>query len=130
MGKSIGAACGVVVCALVFGVATADAGWAGSRYSHSDCSLTSDGAGRPGLVCHARFSTVTPNASSEILRTDDSCRSGLRVIRRTGTLVRSFLGEDRYNGPVPLSKFNIGGNETDFQDQWVGLVETDLGCSP
>jgi hypothetical protein len=128
VGKRIGAACVVGGCALVFGVASATAGWAGSRYAHGDCSLTSNG-GRPGLFCQARFTTVTPNASFTLGVTDETCTSGIRLIRRTGTRVSSFIGYDAYSGPVPLSKFNIFGNETDFQDTWRDVVETDLGCS-
>jgi hypothetical protein len=112
----------------LFGVTTADAGWAGSRYNHGDCSL-SHANGRPTLSCRARFTTITPNVTQEILVADALCANGIRTVRRTGTRVDSFVGYDVYNGPAPLAKFNVFGNETDFRQEWRDLVETDLGCT-
>ena len=47
---------------------------------------------------------------------------------RTGTLITRFDVFDFYDGPVPLDRFNLGGNESNFRFEWVGVVETNLGC--
>lgn len=102
-------------------------GWVGSRYDRSDCTLTFN-SGRPSLLCEKRF-VVVRDATQEIFVADEACApSGLRLVRRSGTLEESFLGFDLYVAPVPLPRFNIAGNETDFTERWLVSTTTDLGC--
>ena len=107
--------------------APAASGWAGSRYAMSDCSQI-DNHGRPGLYCQKWFSS-TVQTTQTTLFVDGTCTgSGLRAIERSGMLQTRFLGFDYYSGPVPLAKFNTGGDNVDFTDTWLSFTDTDRGC--
>lgn len=102
-------------------------GWAGSRYEQQDCRHVSNG-GKPGLYCERVFVTTFP-ATRTIGIADETCPSGTRSVSRSGTIEESFKGYDYYDGPVPLAKFEIAGNESDSTDTWIaGYTDTDLGC--
>ena len=68
------------------------------------------------------------NATETIAVGDGACAAGFRLVTRTGTLITRFDVFDFYDGPVPLDRFNLGGNESNFRFEWVGVVETNLGC--
>lgn len=106
--------------------ASAASGWAGSRYAVSDCRQI-DNHGRPGLYCQKLFFSTTQTTQTTLVA-DESCSSGLRRIDRSGTLQTSFLGFDYYSGPVPLAKFNTGGDNVNFTDTWLIFTDSDRGC--
>ena len=108
---------------------TASAGWAGSRYDHSECTLQADGGGRPSLTCQSSF-LDTFLLVDELNVPDASCPSGQRVVRREQTIEETWIVFDFYNGPGPLARFNIAGNESPVSSRLVSAVETSLGCAP
>jgi hypothetical protein len=106
---------------------TASAGWAGSPYERSDCTLSVGHDGRPSLAC-GKFFVVTEQVTTDLQVADASCPSGFRTIRRVETVETTVHIIDFYDGPVPLAKFNTGGN-TSGVPQVVSTVDTDLGCT-
>lgn len=106
---------------------TASAGWAGSRYGHSECTLHAGGSGRPSLTCQSSF-LDTYVLVDELNVPDASCPSGQRVVRREQTIEETWIVFDFYSGPVPLDKFNIAGNESPVSSRLVSMVETSLEC--
>jgi len=110
--------------------ANANASWAGSPYSRSECQLMlSPGTGRPSLYC-TRTYTETAEIEGTAYVGDDTCESGYRVLSVTGTLETLWRVWDLYDGPAPLAKFNVAGNEAPVSETWVRRAETDLGCGP
>ena len=116
----------VIVSATLASSVPAAAEWAGSRYARSDCKQIR-AQGRPGLFCQTWFLSTTQTTETTLFA-DETCANGLRAVERSGTLETRFRGFDTYAGPVPLAKFNIGGNNVDFIDTWLSYTDTDLGC--
>jgi len=107
--------------------ALASSGWAGSRYAESDCRQISV-RGRPGLYCERTFS-LTRAAAQSTLVADQSCLSGLRAVERQGTLRTIYVGFDIYAGPLPLRRFNTGGDNVGYIDSWLSFTDADVGCT-
>jgi hypothetical protein len=89
------------------------AGWAGSRYEKSECHFIGV-QGNPALACSSSFTTTEVRAT-DLLVADASCLSGFRAIHRVETVEVTWRVFDFYDGPVPLAKFNAGGDETPSQ---------------
>jgi hypothetical protein len=119
---------GIVAVAMLMGAADARAGWAGSRYEHSECTLNTAHGVRPSLYCETSVTQVEHNVTEIFGVADETCVSGLRLVQRTGTRITRFRVFDYYDGPVPLASFNFAGDEAGFEFEWVDVVETDLGC--
>jgi hypothetical protein len=117
----------MAVLALSFAAQASAGGYAGSRYSKSDCTYTK---ATNILYCEATFTTKIPNSTAQIFVNDPTCvGSGQRVFQRTGTIIETFRGFDWYTGRVPLAKNDIAGDEDSFVDTWApGYVDVDLGC--
>lgn len=119
----------LLVVSLVLGLLTfcssaAAGGWAGSRYSKSDCTYSQE---TNTVFCEARF-------TDEIFTTvgmtvvDEQCQTGLRLIERTGWLVITYRGWGLFSGHVPVHHKEIAGNEDSFEETWRDYTDLDLGC--
>jgi hypothetical protein len=110
--------------------ASASAGWAGSAYEKSQCTLSVNQNERPSLYCERTF-LDTFQLVDEFTVADSSCPSGERSMRRVQTFEWLWRSYDFYDGPVPLRQFNFGGNETPAGvEQLISEVTTGLGCAP
>jgi hypothetical protein len=109
---------------------SASAGWAGSPYEKSQCTLSVNHNGRPSLYCERTFIEAF-QLVDEFTVADLSCPSGQRSMRRVQTFEWLWRSYDFYDGPVPLRQFNFGGNETPAGlEQLISDVTTALGCAP
>ncbi len=61
--------------------------------------------------------------------TDAQCPTGIRLYLRSGTIEVRFKAYDSYDGPVPIPRFAIGGNESSYTESWLDFSDTDLGCA-
>jgi hypothetical protein len=123
----IAAAIAAVVVFLVV-PASALAGWAGSRYDQSECTLNVGHDGRPFLYCQTSF-VETEVFTDDLTVQDASCPSGQRLIHRVQTVEMTWIVFDYFAGPVPLARFNFAGDEYPTSFRLVSTVETDLGCT-
>jgi len=107
---------------------SASAGWAGSPYEKSQCTLSVNQNGRPFLYCERTFLDKF-QLVEDFTVADSSCPSGERRMRRVQNFEWLWRSYDFYDGPVPLRQFNFGGNETPAGvEQLISEVTTDLGC--
>ena len=124
---SVAAAIAAVLVFLVFPT-SALAGWTGSRYERSECTLNVGHDGRPFLSCQSSF-VETDVFTDELTVPDASCPSGQRLIRRVQTVEVTWIVFDFFDGPVPLPQFNFAGDEFPASERLVSTVDTDLGCA-
>jgi len=109
----------------------ANAGWVGSRYEKSDCTLFvhNDGT-KPSLYCETYFIGPQEVFTDVLSVPDATCPSGFRLIQEVQTVEVTYFGYDFYIGPVPVAWFNTGGNEFPVSYRLLSTVDTDLGCAP
>ncbi len=114
------------VVALALPLTASAGGWAGSRYDKSECTYTKE---TNFLFCQSTF-TVETVKTEQIAIPDETCPSGTRVFRRTGTFVEPWMVFDAFAGHTPHSKNNLFGNEVPLlgQEFWKDFTDTDLGC--
>ena len=135
MNRAIAAAVGVLTAGSVMllmpstaAAAGAKASSAGSGYSRSDCQLMlSPGNGRPSLYCTRQY-TEQSAVDAVAVVADGTCPNGYRLVSVTGTLQTVWRVWDLYDGPAPLDKFNVAGNEAPVSETMLNRVENDLGC--
>ena len=104
----------------------ASAGWGNSRYDKDDCTYTKESN---VLFCETTF-TVETVKTEEFAIPDETCPSGTRVTRRTGTFVEPWMVFDGFEGHTPQAKRNLFGNESPLlgQEFWKDYTDTNLGC--
>ena len=112
---------------LVFPAITS-AGWAGSPYEKSQCTLFTQ-TGRPFLTCERTFTQVVVHTDVFTVA-DSSCASGQRLMRREQTVEETWRVFDFFDGPVPLAQFIVGGNEVPISSRLISDVTAPLGCAP
>jgi hypothetical protein len=104
----------------------ASAGWGNSPYEKGDCTYTKE---TNFLYCETivNFETF---ATEQLAFADESCPSGTRLVRRTGTFVEPRRVFDGYAGPAPNANRNLFGNDVPLfgQEFWKDFTDTDLGC--
>jgi len=109
---------------------SASAGWAGSRYEKSECTLQVTKSGRPFLFCETTF-IVRFSFVDDFTVADSSCPSGERLMRREQTFEETWSGFDFYDGPAPVAQFAFAGNENPISSpRLLSDVTTALGCAP
>ena len=91
--------------------------------------MLSPGTGRPSLYCTSTF-TETSDVEGTAYVPDSTCTNGYRVVNVTGTMQTVWRVWDLYDGPAPIEKFNVAGNEAPVSETWLSRVETDLSCGP
>lgn len=136
MNRSIAAAVGALTAGSVMLLMPSSAAAAGgatassarSGYSRSDCQLMlSPGNGRPSLYCTRQY-TEQSAVDAVAIVADGTCPNGYRLVSVTGTLQTLWRVWDLYDGPAPLDKFNVAGNEAPVSETMLNRVENDLGC--
>jgi hypothetical protein len=130
--KRIGLLASLATVVVFFAVpSSAIAGWAGSRYEKSDCTLsTASQGGKPGLYCETYFIGPQEVQSGDLLlMPDDTCPSGVRHVQEMLTLEVTYFGYDFYDGPVPLAKFNTGGDEFPVSSRILSIDHVIAGCA-
>ena len=114
------------VVALALPLAASPGGWAGSRYDKSECTYTKE---TNFLFCQTTF-TVETVTSEQFAIPDETCPSGTRLVRRTGTFVEPWMAFDAYAGHTPHAKWNLFGDSSPLlgQEFWKDFTDTGLGC--
>jgi hypothetical protein len=115
----------LVLAMLTFPLA-AGAGWGNSRYDKSDCTYTKE---TNVLFCETTI-------MFEIVKTeqmgiaDESCPSGTRLVRRTGTYVEPTRVFHYYQGRTPHeNRILLWDDETLVgQEFWTDFTDVDIGC--
>jgi hypothetical protein len=104
----------------------ASAGWGNSPYDKHDCTYTKE---TNILFCETTilFETVK---TEQMGIADESCPSGTRLVRRTGTYVEPRRVFDTYEGRTPHENRMLFGNDVPLfgQEFWRDFTDVDLGC--
>jgi hypothetical protein len=104
----------------------ASAGWGNSPYDKSDCTYTKESN---FLFCETIVTHQTVK-TEQIGIADDSCPSGTRLFRRTGTFVEPTLVFDAFEGHTPHANRNLFGDDVPLlgQEFWKDFTDTEIGC--
>ena len=116
----------LVVLAMLTVPIDASAGWGNSPYEKSDCTYTKESN---FLFCETIVNHETVK-TEQVGIADESCPSGTRLVRRTGTFVEPTLVFDGFEGHTPHAHRNLFGNDVPLlgQEFWKEFTDTDGGC--
>ena len=95
-------------------------------YERSECEINNKGQDI-SLYCSHTYAPDTEARTSWTYVEDATCASGTRLIKQEQVVEVTVTTFDFYDGPVPLGKFNAGGNER-YTERVLSSVDTDAGC--